>query len=266
MKLDTKYEITWCPGCPNFMILASAKKALASLMKKNHKHKEFAMVTGIGCHAKIFDYLNLSGIYGLHGRVLPTMLGIKIGNPKLTVIGFGGDGDTYSEGLSHFISAGRYNADMTLFVHDNQSFSLTTGQTTPTTQTGYKPKSEPLGNFNKPLNPIKLALDSGVSFVARCNALDIKHTATIMEKAIRYKGFAFVEIMQYCAIFNKDMNSLDKLMYKVKDNTDINKALKMADNWNYNSGTKGKIALGVLYKENRPTLSDNWPRMKKIKK
>ncbi|GAH93126.1 unnamed protein product, partial [marine sediment metagenome] len=23
---------------------------------------------GIGCHAKIFDYLNLSGLYGLHGR------------------------------------------------------------------------------------------------------------------------------------------------------------------------------------------------------
>ena len=266
MKIATKYEINWCPGCPNFMILDGAKKALASLIKKGYTHKEFAMVTGIGCHAKIFDYLNLSGVYGLHGRVLPTMLGIKIGNPNLTVIGFAGDGDTYSEGLSHFISAGRYNADMTLFVHDNQSFSLTTGQTTPTTQIGYKPKSEPFGNFNKPLNPIKLALDSGVSFVARCNAMDLKHTAMIMEKAIRHKGFAFVEIMQYCVIFNKDMNTLGKLMYKVKDNTNMNNALKMADKWNYNSGTKGRIALGVLYKENRPTLSDNWPRMKKIKK
>ena len=36
-------------------------------------------MAGIGCHAKIFDYLNISGFYGLHGRVLPVAQGIKIG-------------------------------------------------------------------------------------------------------------------------------------------------------------------------------------------
>ena len=87
-----------------------------------------------------------------------------------------GDGATYSEGMAHFIHAGRYNADVTLIVHDNQSFSLTTGQATPTSQQGYKSKSGPLGEFNRPFNPIKLALASGVTFIARCNARDINHT------------------------------------------------------------------------------------------
>ena len=142
-EISTKNENTWCPGCPNFMILESAKGAIAKLIDGGRRQEDFAMVTGIGCHAKIFDYLNISGIYGLHGRVIPTALGITLGNPNLTVIGFAGDGDTYAEGMAHFIHVARYNLDMTLIVHDNQSFSLTTGQATPTSQLGYKNKAKP---------------------------------------------------------------------------------------------------------------------------
>lgn len=239
MKLDTKNEITWCPGCTNFMLLDSIKKSLSKFNQKS-----FCMVTGIGCHAKIFDYLNISGVYGLHGRVLPTMLGMKLGNPKLRVIGFAGDGDTYAEGTAHFIHACRYNMDMTLIVHDNRSFSLTTGQATPTSQIGLKTKAEPLGVVSLPLNPVKLALCSGASFVARCNARDIKHTTKIIGKAIKHKGFSFVEVLQDCVIFNLDANNLDKFMYKV-ENKDKKKALALVSQWDYNK--KGKIPIGVLY-------------------
>ena len=126
--LNTKEENTWCPGCPNFGILQAVKEAVASL----NLAKDMAMVSGIGCHAKIYDYLNLRGFNGIHGRVLPIALGIKLGNPKLTVVGFGGDGDTYAEGMEHFIHHCRFNADLTMLVHNNQVFSLTTGQATPT--------------------------------------------------------------------------------------------------------------------------------------
>jgi len=253
-EIGTNQEITWCPGCPNFMILEAVKKALGRLIKKGKKQEEFAMVTGIGCHAKIFDYLNISGIYGLHGRVLPTSLGIKIGNPNLTVLGFAGDGDTYAEGMAHFIHAGRYNANMTLVVHDNQSFSLTTGQPTPTTQQGYVSKASPLGEANYPINPIRLALASGVNFIARCNARDINHTAQILEAAIKHKGFSFVEIIQDCLIFNLDANNKDKLMYKVNNKKDMKKALKLAGKWDYNS-KKGKIPIGILYCVEKKTLN-----------
>jgi len=83
--VKTTNENTWCPGCPNHMILESAKRAIAKLITEGKKQEDFAMATGIGCHAKIFDYINISGIYGLHGRVIPTALGIKLGNPNLNV-------------------------------------------------------------------------------------------------------------------------------------------------------------------------------------
>ncbi len=264
-KIGTKNEITWCPGCPNFMTLESVKRALAKVIDEGIKYENLAMVAGIGCHQKIFDYLNISGIYGLHGRVLPTALGIKLGNPNLTVIGFAGDGDTYAEGMEHFIHAGRYNANMTLVVSDNQDFSLTTGQPTPTTQQGYKSKASPLGEFNKPLNPLKLALASGASFIARVNARDIVHTAEILEKAIKHKGFSFIEVVQDCLIFNTELNNKDSMMYKIEDNKDKNKAEKLAEEWDYN-GRKGKIPLGVIFKEEKPILEEEWPQLNELLK
>src|SRR3989338_9906922 len=141
-KLQTTMPVTWCPGCTNVAVLTALKKAIAKFIDEGARQEDFAMVTGIGCHGKIFDYMNISGIYGLHGRVIPTAFGIKLGNPKLKVLGFSGDGDAYAEGIEHFIHAFRYNADMTYIVHDNQTFSLTTGQSTPTSAQGFKSKAE----------------------------------------------------------------------------------------------------------------------------
>ena len=248
-KLSTSHEITWCPGCNGFMILESMKRVLAELIGEGTKQEDIAIVTGIGCHAKIFDYLNVSGFYSLHGRSIPIGMGMKLGNPNLNVIALTGDGDTYSEGMEHFIHAGRFNCDMTLIVQDNQTFALTTGQPTPTTQEGYKSKIEPQGEHNIPLNPIKLALASGATFIARAYSLDIENTARIFKEAIKHKGFSFVEVVQPCLQFNTEIKEVGKLTYKTEDNGDnMDKAMQLASEWNYNSKT-GKIPIGIIYEE-----------------
>lgn len=265
-NLRTTAPNTWCPGCPNHVILESSRVAIENMIKQGFRKEDFAMVSGVGCHAKIFDYLDIGGFYGLHGRTLPTGLGIKLGNPNLHVICYAGDGDCYSEGIAHFIHAGRYNANMTLVVHDNQAFSLTTGQTTAMTQKGYKSKAEPLPKYANPFNPLKMALDTGISFVARCNAKNLQHTAETIEKAVKHKGFAFIEIIQDCIIFNLDINDRDKRMYILEDKKRTKKeALELAEEYDYNLGD-GKIALGVFYAEERPTMDDNWPQLTKLLK
>ncbi|MCG8686906.1 MAG: thiamine pyrophosphate-dependent enzyme, partial [Desulfobacterales bacterium] len=262
-NLETKSENTWCPGCPNNMILASVKQTITNLIEsKKAKLTDFAITTDIGCHAKIFDYLNLSGIYCLHGRAIPTAIGIKLGNPSLKLITFAGDGAIYSEGISHFIHAFKYNADMTLILHDNQSFSLTTGQSTPTSQQGYISKASPLGTFDRPLNPIKLALASNATFVARTNAKDIKHMTEIFTKAINHKGFSFVEVIQDCLIFNLDANNKDDKMYKITDNKNYQTAKKLSEEFDYNSKS-GKIPIGIIYQSHEKSLEEKWPQLKK---
>lgn len=254
-NLKTPAQITWCPGCTNFLVLEALKRALASLIEQGARQEDFVMVTGIGCHGKIFDYINISGIYGLHGRVIPTAFGIKLGNPNLKVLGFSGDGDAYAEGMGHFIHAFRYNADMTYLVHDNQTFSLTTGQSTPTSHSGFKSKAEPQGTPSKAINPLALALSSGATFIARCNPIDINSTSEIIQEAIQHKGFAFIELMQNCIIFNNDLPNLIKLMYNIKPNQDKSKAFQLAEEWNYNT-KQGKIPIGIIYQTQEPTLHD----------
>lgn len=228
-SVKTDEVMTWCPGCPNYMILESVKRVIDSMISsKKAKQTDFAITTDVGCSSKIFDYLNLSGVYALHGRSIPVGVGIKIGNPNTKVLSFAGDGGAYSEGISHLVHSFRYNPDMTIILHDNQAFSLTKGQPSPTSQQGYESKAKPQGEENSPLNPLMLALSSGASFVARCDARDIEHTTSVLHKAIAHNGLAFVEVMQDCLIFNRDVNNKQKRMYKVKDNKSLKKAMRLA--------------------------------------
>jgi 2-oxoglutarate ferredoxin oxidoreductase subunit beta len=263
LNLNTTSENTWCPGCPNNMILAATKQTVEKMIEsKKAKQTDFAITTDIGCHAKIFDYTNLSGIYCLHGRALPTAMGIKLGNPGLKVLAFVGDGAMYSEGMAHFVHAFKHNSDMTLILHDNQSFSLTTGQPTPTTQQGYTSKASPLGTTDRPFNPLKLALASNATFIARTSAMDIKHMVEVFTKAINHNGFSFVEVIQDCLIFNLSANNKDPKMYKIKDNNNKQAAEKLADEYDYNSGS-GKIPVGVIYQSQERSLEEKWPQLKK---
>jgi Pyruvate:ferredoxin oxidoreductase and related 2-oxoacid:ferredoxin oxidoreductases, beta subunit len=134
--LKTYAENTWCPGCGNFGILNAIRNAIPILEEKGIKRENIVITAGIGCHAKIFDYLNLSGFYGLHGRNCSNSEGIKIANPDLKVINFSGDGNGLGEGLAHTIFAAKRNQDMTFILHNNSVYALTTGQFSPLTEKG----------------------------------------------------------------------------------------------------------------------------------
>lgn len=252
-ELKTSVEITWCPGCLNHGILLAAKKAIVELVNEKKIEKEkIVTITGIGCHAKIYDYLNLSGFYALHGRVLPVGLGMKIANPELTVIGFGGDGDTYAEGVSHFVHSCRYNAEMTMIVHNNQVFALTTGQATPTTEKGFADKSTPKGVKEPALNPIALALVSGASFVARGSALAVEHLKEMMKKGITHPGFALIDVLQPCLVYHDTTQFFKEHCYQLeKEGYPFNEALKKALEWDYSLDEKAKIPIGIFYQEKR---------------
>lgn len=262
-SLSTSTKNTWCPGCYNFQVLASIKKVLEK--EKNAKER-FAIVTGIGCHGKMFDYLNLNGINSLHGRVLPTCLGIKIGNPNLEVIGFSGDGDAYSEGMEHLIHMARYNSNIKYFVHNNQVFALTVGQPTAVTEKGFADKTNPQGVKIAPINPIKIMLASGASFVARVFA-DMNQIEYVFQEALRHKGFAFIEILQPCLIFHPDKNYKEKIYSLEKEGhnkSNFEAAMKKAEEFDYNEAKK--IPVGIFYQTQKPVFEEQFEQLKDLMK
>ena len=124
-SIRTNTQPTWCPGCNNFILLSAVQKVIEKQIESGKRKEDFGIVCGIGCHGKIFDYLNLPGINTLHGRTAPTCLGMKLAKPDLNVIGFSGDGDAYAEGIEHLIQMARYNSDFKYIIHNNQVFALT---------------------------------------------------------------------------------------------------------------------------------------------
>lgn len=204
---------TWCPGCGDYGIWASLRQAIVDLQIPE---EQLVMVYGVGCSGNMADFNRVYGFHALHGRALANAVGIKLANHKLKVIVIAGDGDTYGEGMNHFLTTLRGNHDVTLIVHDNQVYGLTTGQSSPTTAKGVKTKSTPLGVLDTPVNPIALMLAENASFVARGYAGRIPHLTALMKKAILHEGFSVLDVFQPCVTFNK-LNTHQWFQTKIYD-------------------------------------------------
>ena len=216
-QLITDAQNTWCPGCGNFSIQHTLKNILSEMEQEGRSLDDVVLVSGIGCHAKIADYLNINSFYALHGRPIPVATGIKLGNPDLTVICCTGDGDSYAEGLDHLIFAAKRNIDITVIVHNNRVYGLTTGQYTPTSPLGFKGKSTPSGTAEYPLNPLELMLASGATYVARGYTKKMDLLKKLVVEGIAHKGFAFIDVLQICATFFPAADYYTPRVYELTD-------------------------------------------------
>ncbi|MFA6321581.1 MAG: thiamine pyrophosphate-dependent enzyme [Candidatus Omnitrophota bacterium] len=258
INLNTPAINTWCPGCGNFAILNAMKAALGSLAEEGMPIENVVIVSGIGCHAKIVDYINVNSFYSLHGRVFPPATGIKLAKPELTVIGHAGDGDAYGEGLEHLIFAAKRNVNMTAIIHNNRVYGLTTGQYTPTSPLGFKGRSTPSGTKELPINPLELMLSSGATFLARGTSHGLELLKKIFKEAILHKGFALVDVLQVCVTYYNMYEYYDKRVYELKDHdpADRDQAEKKIREWDYNKDAS--IPIGVFYKKDAPTFEEGF--------
>ncbi len=258
-ELGTPRKSTWCPGCGNFGILTAFKNALIEL---GVEREQVVIVSGIGCHGKMVNYVNVNGFHGIHGRVIPLASGIKMANPGLIVVGFAGDGDCYDEGWGHFAHGIRRNVDITILVHDNKVFGLTTGQTTSTSEPGFVSKTTPEGSKLPSLNPIANVIVNHGTFVARGFPGDLAHLKHLIVQAIRHRGFSLIDILQPCVSFNR-VNTYQfyrKRIYKLEetdhDPADIQQALERSFEWG------DRIPIGVFYQARRATFDETKDHIK----
>ncbi|OGG01389.1 2-oxoacid ferredoxin oxidoreductase [Candidatus Gottesmanbacteria bacterium RBG_16_52_11] len=250
---DTGKSPTWCPGCGDFGIWISLKNAL---VKMGLGPDDVFLVYGIGCHGNMYSWMKTYACEGLHGRTLPVAQGIKLANHPLPVIIISGDGDGLGEGGNHFIHAAKRNPNVTVILHDNQLYSLTTGQASPTAKPGFKTKSTPEGVYDEPINPLTMSIAAGATYVARGFAGDAAYLTQLIVDAVNHKGFSLVDILQPCVTFDKihtyayyrqRVYRLDAEGYKPD-----NKATALAKAFEWGD----RIPTGVFYQEEKPTSED----------
>ncbi|MGZ6124986.1 MAG: 2-oxoacid:ferredoxin oxidoreductase subunit beta [Myxococcales bacterium] len=240
----------WCPGCGDFGVLQATYRALAAIGRPPH---EIAFISGIGCSSRIPGYTTAYGFNSVHGRALPIAQGIKLARPDLLVLAAGGDGDGFSIGGGHVPHAIRRNADITYIVMDNQIYGLTKGQLSPTSPKGLKTVTSSYGSLESAVNPLLYVLAYGAPFVAQGTPADMAGLAAVIEEAIRYPGFAFVNVQSPCVTYGQEEQQVKAQKAKMKslaslnhDSANLLAALDLARAY----GTE--LYTGVFYKNPQP--------------
>ena len=252
------HEVTWCAGCGDYGILAGLERALVSLGIPPHRVMVFS---GIGCGSKLPDYIHCNGWQTLHGRALPGAQGFRLVQQEMTVIAVTGDGDGLGEGGNHWLHAMRRNINFTHLIEDNQTYGLTKGQTSPTSDPGYLSSTSPDGAIERPINPLAVAIAAGATFVARGYAGDVKGLTSLIATAIEHPGYALVDILQPCVTWNRHAYTYDWFGARVypladrgHDPADAVAAFARAQEWG------DQIPLGVLYHDRaRPSFDAQTP-------
>ena len=65
LELSTTARNTWCPGCGNFSILSAIRAVLARMDGEGYPIENTVLVSGIGCHGKMVDYLDVNSFYSI---------------------------------------------------------------------------------------------------------------------------------------------------------------------------------------------------------
>jgi 2-oxoglutarate ferredoxin oxidoreductase subunit beta len=232
-----------------------------SFLKAVHElaHKDlnkFVFCSGIGCAAWIpSPHFEADSIHTTHGRSIPVATGVKLVRPDLNVVVFGGDGDLAGIGLSHLIHAARRNLDITVLMVNNMIYGMTGGQVAPTTPFKAKTTTTPYGNFEPPLDTARLVTTAGASYSARWTTAHLNELKDAIKKALRTKGFAFVEAVSQCpTAFGRKAGlktAGDMLRWFKENSVPLKEAEKMAE-----EELVGKIVVGEFVYRESPTFTD----------
>lgn len=244
----------WCPGCGIGIVLGALIRAIDSL---EIPKDDIALVSGIGCTARVPAYVDFNTLHTTHGRPIAFATGVKLSNPKLKVIVMSGDGDLLAIGGNHFIHACRRNIDMTVILVNNYIYGMTGGQYSPTTPIGKKAATAPHLTIEQPFDTCKLAISSGATYVARGTVYHASQLATLIEKGLQKKGFSVIEAMSNCETQYGRINREGTAVRMIQKMKDLAVPVSKADSMTPEE-LENKYIIGTLHNIERPEYVERY--------
>jgi 2-oxoglutarate ferredoxin oxidoreductase subunit beta len=208
---------TLCAGCGHDSISAAIIETCFELDLPAHR---IAKLSGIGCSSKTPNYFldRAHGFNGVHGRMPSVATGANIANRDLIYLGVSGDGDTASIGLGQFSHAIRRRVNMIYIVENNGTYGLTKGQFSATNDRESKSKKGEDNLFDS-IDLAMLGIQLGAGFVGRSFSGDKDQLVPLMKAAMRYNGFALLDIISPCVTFNNHAASTKSYDY-IRDHSE----------------------------------------------
>ncbi len=254
LRPNKKFPHVWCPGCGIGIVMGALVRAIE---KTGLSKDDIVLVSGIGCSGRMSTYLDFNTLHTTHGRALAFATGIKLANPRLTVIVVMGDGDATAIGGNHLIHACRRNIDLTALIINNNIYGMTGGQYSPTTPIDKKTSTAQYGCIEKPFDICKLVEACGATFVARSTTYHANMLDTLIERAITRKGFSVVEAMAQCPVQygrrNKQGGPVDMLQW-YKENAVPNTAFREIPSGEISE----RFPIGILVDKDEPGYIDRY--------
>jgi 2-oxoglutarate/2-oxoacid ferredoxin oxidoreductase subunit beta len=250
----------FCSGCGVGIVLSSF---IRGFLRAGIDPDSIAFVSGIGCTGRAAGYIKLDSFHTTHGRAIPFATGLKLANPKLSVVVFSGDGDLATIGGNHLIHAARRNIDMVCICLNNFNYGMTGSQMGCTTPLGALTTTSPYGNFETPANLPYLMAASGATYIARWTTIHLRELERSIAEAVAKRGFSFIEAIAPCPTvygrMNKRPRGLDEMLYYQQKSIVCNGA----DTKDVNISLDGPIIVGKFldivcptYQESRQQILD----------
>lgn len=244
----------FCAGCGGTTVAMCFLRAVHALGYGDLK--DFVFCSGIGCSSWIpSPHFSADSIHTLHGRSIPVATGVKLMRPDLNVVVFGGDGDIVGIGLSHLIHAARRNVDIAVIMVNNMIYGMTGGQVAPTTPPAARTTTTPYGGFERPLDAVRLVVSAGACYAARWTTAHADQLKKAIEKALKTKGFGFVEVVSQCpTAYGKRAgfrNAGEMVQWLRDQSVAVERAEKAPE-----GELEGKIVIGEFVDTIQPSLTE----------
>jgi 2-oxoisovalerate ferredoxin oxidoreductase beta subunit len=205
-KAEQQNQTHFCPGCGHGIVHKMLARAIDELGVQNST----ILIGPVGCGVFTYHYFDVGNISAAHGRAPAVATGTKRSRPESIVIGYQGDGDLAAIGAAEILHAANRGENITIIFINNAIYSMTGGQSAPTTLLGQKTTTTPDGRHaageGYPLHMSELlaTLEAPV-YIERVGLGDNKQIAQAtrairraVENQVRGLGFSMIEVLSPC--------------------------------------------------------------------
>ncbi len=257
LRHNKKFPHVLCPGCGHGIFLGSLIRSVHAMgLAKD----EVVVVSGIGCSGRLAVYVDFNTVHATHGRALTFATGIKMSNPRLTVIVIMGDGDALSIGGNHLIHAARRNIGVKTIILNNNIYGMTGGQCSSTTPPGAFSMTTPFGQLENQFDIAKLVSSAGANYVARATAFHAGLMDKLLLESFSNPGFSLVEVFSPC---HTQYGRKNKFKNPVQMYEDLKRRSMNIEKYQELPPEKraDKFPIGVFVKKDDPGLEDRYQAM-----
>lgn len=202
----TEVDTHYCPGCTHGV----AHRLVSEVIDELNIREQTILVASVGCSVFAYNYFDVDACEAAHGRAPAMATGVKRVNPDKIVFTYQGDGDLASIGAGEVIHAAARGEKITIIFLNNAIYGMTGGQMAPTTLSGQRTKSSPLGRntatTGEPMHIAELLANlPGTVYSVRRSLHDSRHVIqarkaikTAFEAQLKGLGFSIVELLSSC--------------------------------------------------------------------